>query len=102
MSGTDRHAEQALVAVMHERQRQREKGYTPEHDDAHSPSEFGRAAAAYAVAATGRRRLARMLWPWPDGFNPVDPRDCLIRSAALALAGLERMHRAGMATLFTH
>lgn len=97
-------ATQAALGVQGERRRQIEvEGWTPEHDDQHKPGELARAAAAYLLYAYPRvpfdQTLAVRLWPWVSGFNPKGEQRDLERAGALALAALERMHRAAAPAL---
>lgn len=99
----------AAVDVLTERQRQL-KTYTPEHDDAQTDGQLGRAAAAYAVASNSavyeqdKARPARWdhsyiphvdrLWPWNWTYwKPKDRRHDLVRAGALILAEIERLDR---------
>lgn len=96
----------AAVDVLDERQRQIEaEGWTPEHDDAHAPpphipgriGELALAASSYLHAKTDRC-LMPIQWPWGcDAWKPKDYRRNLVRAAALVLAEIERLDRAGKA-----
>ena len=48
------------------------EGYTAEHDAGHVQSELALAAAAYALAESGRANQGRIWWPWvwEAGFKP--------------------------------
>jgi hypothetical protein len=90
--------------VLAERQRQiSAEGWTPEHDDEHDAWSMAVAAACYSLwdrpatqATTGR---LSNLWQWTgwdqSWFKPKDPRRNLVRAAALLLAEIERLDRAG-------
>ena len=90
--------------VLAERQRQVEaEGWTPEHDDAHSDGELGRAAAVYALLGCLPEEFALsayirsqfpMLWPWDAEDMKLSPaRRSLVKAAALILAEIERLDR---------
>lgn len=88
----------AMLLVVIERSRQvLDKGYGPEHDDAHVEGELAAAAACYA--AGGEVSVGgRGLWPWaaapvPSAAVPVLRR--LAITGALVLAEIERLLRAG-------
>lgn len=101
--------------VLNERARQVQvEGFTAEHDDQHSRGEMAIAAADYALLAGRWGRLPAVdyqasatpvyngdgqpLWPWAyDWFRPKDPRADLVKAAALILAEIERLDRAGVA-----
>ena len=92
---------QAAQDVLTERARQVSvEGWTPEHDDEHDDSSMAKAAAAYAIASDGglggivTRLWERTGWAW-TWFKPKDKRSNLIRAAALILAEIERLDRAG-------
>lgn len=91
---------QAVRDVLAERERQRAKGYTADHDKDHTPAELGRAAASYADPRIARFTVdGYFVWPFGDGFKPRGTRENLVRAAALALAAVERYdaHGAGPA-----
>jgi len=84
MTGMDR--------ILVERNRQVEKGYTPEHDRGHGSGELILAAEAYIAAARRRFDEAARLWPWDDG-HPA-PGGCtdveaLARAGALIAAAID-------------
>lgn len=97
--------------VMAERQRQiGAEGWTPGHDDhEHFDGQLARAAAGYAMHASGRMDLTRAFvrgekpteatyvprgWPWEaSAWKPKDPRKDLVRAGALILAEIERLDR---------
>lgn len=94
--------------VLAERRRQVEvEGWTPEHDDEHG-GELAWAAAACAIAAAdalcpkslGSGRYDRrppLAWPWSLGWwKPAPPRRMIVKAAALLLAEIERLDRAGL------
>lgn len=102
--------EYVVMEIARERERQISvKGWTSEHDDAHTKGEIADAAAAYAVRAGGRDavfaglgrapllaqvncgwvHLSSLLWPWSrEWWKPSDPRRDLIKAAALIVAEL--------------
>ena len=81
-------------------------GYDYAHDDAHARGEIALAAAAYAIGSTTHRlqnttergqglMQAGFSWPWEGGPSLSNARADLIRAAALIVAELERLDRAG-------
>lgn len=76
-----------------ERRRQIEcEGFTPAHDDFHSPVELIRAACCYALHADSypNRGEPPPAWPWDAGWwKPKDSRRDNIRAIALMLAAVE-------------
>lgn len=76
------------------------KGWTPEHDDAHTDGELARAAGAYAIGdqelldASGER-IAEILWPFEDHkFRPKENSlRNLVKAGALIVAECERILR---------
>lgn len=93
---------QAWLDVQAERRRQVEaEGWTPEHDDAHSPGEMARAAACYALAGSSAPNdgtaalLVSLAWPWDEQWwKPTTTRRDLVKACALGLAEIERLDRA--------
>lgn len=88
----------AALDVLAERRRQMEReGWTPEHDDEHEDGELSRAAAAYAVEGIVWSHMPRSLWPWDmaSWYKPTTRRRNLVKAAALILAEIERLDRAG-------
>lgn len=90
-----------LTDVAAERGRQAwAEGYTSGHDDEHDRGELARAGAAYALAASGFRDVARNQWPWDSAsFKTGRPgvgwrRRCLVKAMALLCAEVERLDRA--------
>lgn len=77
--------------VLSERQRQKDiEGWTAEFDDTYKSRELARAAACYAYP-----ELSLRAWPWTlKWWKPTTERRNLIKSAALALAEIERLDRA--------
>jgi Asp/Glu/hydantoin racemase len=71
---------------------QEAKGYTAAHDDDHADGSIADAAACYASPNAPLK-----LWPWrcapPD---QSDRRERLVDAAALCIAEIERMDRAGV------
>lgn len=95
----------AALDVLAERKRQAVEGWTDEHDDEHVDGSMSIASACYALE-THRNALtcARIvkfdqLWEctgWSSQwFKPKDRRRDLVRAAALLLAEIERLDRAG-------
>lgn len=93
-------------AVLAERGRQvNVKGWTPQHDDEHDAGELAMASAAYALAAAdaiyplsqGDGDYANKppeMWPWAsEWWKPSAPMRMLEKSAALAIAEMERIAR---------
>jgi len=100
----------AIQDVINERQRQQlTEGYSEQHDDSYLPGILSLAGAAYAVAGSGMNGVgtfyqrAKNLWPWHDKsfFKPTRSnrgdkrRRDLVKSAALIIAEIERIDRAG-------
>lgn len=94
----------AIQDVLAERQRQKEKkGFTESRDDNYLPGVLSQAGAAYAVSVSAlpdAKRRAERLWPWQHVAKylkptPKDPRASLVKAAALILAEIERIDRAG-------
>jgi hypothetical protein len=96
-----------VAEVLLERRRQvSAEGWTAEHDDEHGRGEMAMAAACYAsFAALGSVDAAESvraaflvdeLWPWDfQWWKPKDRRRDLVRAAALIVAEIERLDRAG-------
>jgi hypothetical protein len=84
--------------VLAERKRQiSAEGWKPDHDDKHVGFQMATAAACYALYSSGFRTAAD-IWPntWtPAWFKPTNPRRNLVKAAALILAEIERLDRAG-------
>lgn len=97
-----RHLRQTVLdEVAFERARQiAAEGYDHAHDDRHDGGQIARAGAAYALAASGFRDVARNQWPWDQAsFKPKPTtwnwrRRCLIKAMALLCAEVERLDRA--------
>jgi len=83
--------------VLAERQRQiSAEGWTPEYDDQHNSGDMAFAAACYATA-TPEGFSDIVQWPWAaKWWKPAGPRRNLVKAAALILAEIERLDRAGM------
>ncbi len=88
--------------VIAERRRQVEKGWTPEHDDAHDRGELARAAAYYAVSDVHGFQddgwgngVHKRLKPW-DITPKADRRKNLVIGAAMMIAEIERLDRAAL------
>ncbi len=97
---------QAATDVLAERKRQVEvEGWNATHDDEHDDHSMSVAAACYALANRPALEVQtvklRDLWQWTGWsiawFKPKDRRRNLIRAAALLLAEIERLDRAGIA-----
>lgn len=100
---------QAEQDVLTERRRHVEvEGWTAEHDDQHDDGSMADVAACYAatvrvfkcetIAGRGYEPAPRFadLWPWDDKWwKPKDRRRDLVRAAALIIAEIERLDRAG-------
>jgi len=86
---------QAAADVLAERQRQIEvEGWTPERDNEQDEGELARAAACYAMSASGvSYRIPVGLWPWKKWWKPSTPRRDLVKAGALILAEIERLDR---------
>lgn len=95
---------QAAQDVLAERRRQVDaEGWTPEHDDEHGNGEMAIAAGCYALRAHESQRLKEITgpsnWPWDySWWKPSTTRRDLIKAAALILAEVERLDRAGVKT----
>lgn len=104
-----RMADVAAECLAERRRQISEEGYNLKHDEAHPPAEpLALAAAAYAFSGSRSRGIIRgqpmdypvkqwilqHLWPWwSEHFKPKDRRRDLVRSAALAMAAIERLDR---------
>lgn len=98
----------ALDDVIAERARQvNEEGWTPEHDDRHSPGDLAEAAACYLLYPSFLKilpygdgtvcTLFDIIWPWSlDWWKPKDRRRDLVKAGALILAEIERIDRAAL------
>ena len=88
--------------VLAERLRQQEiEGFEPDQDDLAQEGQIAAGAACYALWDSAAINMLRKeakagLWPWDESWwNPKDPRRNLVRAAALLLAEIERLDRAG-------
>lgn len=108
------HISQGAWDVLRERHRQIQgEGWSTEHDDEHTEGELSYAAAGYASLASDHiQAIATGIddqltlddnispptgtTPWPADwqFKPCSPRRALVKSAALAMAELDRIDRA--------
>lgn len=87
-----------VMEVAAERLRQPAIGYSIISDDAYVDRELARASGAYALNAA-RQNAGSLYWPWPGHtWQPADPRRDLVRAAALAIAEIERLDRAALAS----
>lgn len=87
----------ALDDIAAERQRQVDvESWSLTHDDAHDRCEISKAAAAYALSASGfSREAAFEIFPWAwSWWKPRDARADLVRAGALIVAEIERLDRA--------
>lgn len=94
-----------LIEIANERARQVEQeGWTPEHDDTHADGSLAAAAGVYAIhaAANGHSRGGEVdrayhkFWPWDAAWwRPTNRRRALVKAAALIVAEIERIDRAG-------
>lgn len=97
-----------IELIARERARQvEEEGWTAEHDDRHRHGELAQAAAVYALPGSRKRTsgygavivevdLARLLFPWQDGFYRPTPDDRvreLAKAGALIAAEIDRLQR---------
>lgn len=99
----------AISDIIDERQKQIGKGYDAKHDDADMKGNHARAGSYYAAAARGQRCFGFDLvstateyadnitfgYPWPHETKKVEdnPRDNLVKAAALIIAEIERIDR---------
>lgn len=85
--------------VLAERARQVSvEGWTPTHDDQHDDGVLVCAAIAYAGADTINYPINEPpdMWPWArEWWKPSDDRRNLVKAAALLVAEIERLDRAG-------
>ncbi len=88
-----------LDEIAAERRRQtKAEGWTAEHDDQHLLGEMARAAVCYADPIYEGRNSVPGKWPWDaTWWKPKNRRRDLIRAAALIVAEVERLDRAGAA-----
>lgn len=95
----------AVQLILAERCRQAAKGYNAAHDDGHTDGRmaFEAAAAIMPVGSsllhplTGPDFSSPACKPWIDASKSRPRADVLVEGIALALAELERVHRAGKA-----
>jgi len=81
-----------LALIAEERQRVIASGRTAEHDDEHTGGELARAAAVYALFASGC--AAPALWPWPKLPTLGNTIDELVKAGQLIAAEIARLQRA--------
>jgi hypothetical protein len=92
-----------LVEIGLERARQvRSEGRTFEHDDEHKTGELAAAAGCYATHASCQiaypetKHVPGVEWPFePEAWKPKTPRRNLVIAAALIIAEIQRIDRAG-------
>lgn len=96
-----------VIEVIAERVRQVDvEGWSAAHDDRHDHGEMAIAAACYALASLKACRaqswfekaqdVINAIWPWaPTWWKPKDPKRDLVRAAALLIAEIARVNRAG-------
>ena len=96
-----------IVDVIKERGRQvGVERFSGVHDDCHDPGILAKAAACYCGSARLQLLGAKVeelelpsLWPWePEWWRPKNPRRDLVRAAALIIAEIDRLDRAGTAS----
>jgi hypothetical protein len=82
-----------IEIIQNEREKQVQKGWTPEHDDLHTRGELAYAAVSYAV--WGQSGFVPTFWPWQkEEWKPeIDPIDTLAKAGALIVAEIERIQR---------
>ena len=92
----------AILDVIAERQRQRQRqqsveGWTPEHDDEHGRGEMAMAAVCYINETGTVNRNGGRPWGWPwdaSWWKPNTRRRNLVKAGALIIAEIERIDRA--------
>jgi hypothetical protein len=94
--------ERVFGDIAKKRAKQREKGFTAEHDDQHKGGELAEGAGAFIIAAIGQlskteaRNIPRVAagWPFKEPFHAGETyEDNLISAAAMLIAELERRYR---------
>lgn len=101
--GTGMPISNAAMAVLVERNRQvQAKGYTAAEDDGYTKGELAKAAHAYVLQAVfpafigGQPDAVPWSWPWSRStFKRGSIRRMLAKAAALIIAEIERVDRAG-------
>lgn len=94
----------AVQDVLAERRRQIEtEGFQSDRDDTYVGGELASAGAVYGIISTGRFHideiLIKLLWPasWTLAWlKPSNRRRNMVKAAALYIAEIERMDRAGI------
>jgi hypothetical protein len=86
-------SERSIALIRAERARQiTVEGYTAEHDTEHDRGQLALAAAAYALAASGRAPQGSVWWPFHGGYKPgPEPLASLVKAAALIVAEMDRL-----------
>lgn len=86
--------------VLAERTRQQTvEGWSANHDDQHSNGQMAAAAGIYALHSGGYNMQMTdgspsLFWPWDaKWWKPKNPRNDLVRAAALLIAEIERLDR---------
>lgn len=91
----------AASDVLAERQRQiSSEGWSAEHDDEHAPGQLSDAGGCYALSAFEDDKMREGYepdwWPWErHWYKPGTPRRDLVKAAALIIAEIEHLDRAG-------
>ncbi|WP_064375008.1 hypothetical protein [Klebsiella michiganensis] len=91
----------AAYDVLAERQRQiSSEGWSAEHDDEHAPGQLSDAGGCYALSAFEDDKMREGYepdwWPWErHWYKPGTPRRDLVKAAALIIAEIEHLDRAG-------
>ena len=86
----------ALADIANERLRQIEQeGWSPDHDDRHSPGTMSAAAGCYALYRKNSQEAdcedCESMWPWDiEWWKPGSPNRNQIRAGALLVAELAR------------
>ncbi|EAC1404453.1 hypothetical protein APX81_06730 [Escherichia coli] len=86
----------AMRDVVEERARQKDKGFTSEHDDYYEGEELARAASCYLMARDISVSKAGVPFEWPwhaQRWKPHTRRHNLVKAGALILAEIERLDR---------
>lgn len=88
-----------MQAIQGEKDSQKTRGFTPEHDAKYTKNELLDAAEAHIYAATGDEDLAKSAWPWEESlFRLNTTHSSLAKAGALIAAELDRRFAAGECT----